>query len=81
MCMYRSFDLQKILQDALVVDELLCDVACRGDHREAAVVDLLGLEGCKLLWRLGSEAEGVKPATHNTISTTVQPISNAHTHT
>lgn len=50
----------KVLKDALAVCEFLCDEASSGEHRKAAMLELLGLHLLELGGVLGPEAEGVE---------------------
>ena len=51
----------KVLKDALAVCEFLCDEASSGEHRKAAMLELLGLHLLELGGVLRLEAKRVEP--------------------
>lgn len=52
----------KVLNNALLVYQFLCDETGDSDHSQAPIVQLLGLQGVEFLSAGGLQAQWVKPA-------------------
>lgn len=60
-------------KDTLLVHKLLCYEASNRDHGQAAIVQLLGLEGVELLFVVRLQAQGVEPGSnHAGLNTVLQ---------